>query len=54
MNFVDNSFYKTSLKKNNKQFIKVQLLKKYIFGCFSFKTINIIGHINLIKGQNDE
>ena len=54
MNFVDNSFYKSPSNKINKQYFKVQLLKKYIFGCFSFKTINIIGHINLIKGQNDE
>ena len=54
MNFIDNSFYKTSLNKIDKKYLKVQLLKKYIFGCFSFKTINIIGHNNLIKGQNDE
>ena len=54
MNFVDNSFYKSPSNKINKQYFKVQLLKKYIFGCFSFKTINIIGYINLIKGQNDE
>ena len=42
MNFIDNSFYKTSLNKIDKKYLKVQLLKKYIFGCFSFKTINII------------
>ena len=31
MNFIDNSFYKTSLNKIDKKYLKVQLLKKYGF-----------------------